>query len=48
MLLAGRVATDGERLFEVVFVGRKDKAEKVDLDLFLGSLRVVPPGAPTR
>jgi hypothetical protein len=48
MLLAGRVATDGERLFEVVFVGRKDKAEKVDLDLFLGSLRVVPRGAPAR
>jgi hypothetical protein len=42
MLVAGRVATDGERLFEVVFVGRKDKAEHVDLDLFLGSLRIVP------
>ncbi len=48
MLVAGRVAADGERLFEVVFVGRKDKAEHVDLDLFLGSLRIVPGGTAAR
>jgi hypothetical protein len=42
MLLAGRVAADRDRLYEVVFVGRKDRAEGVDLDLFLGSLRIVP------
>ena len=48
MLVAGRVATDGERLYEVVFVGRKDKTEPVDLDLFLGSLRIVPGGGTAR
>jgi hypothetical protein len=42
MLLAARIAADRERLYEVVFVGRKDRAEGVDLDLFLGSLRIVP------
>jgi|APFre7841882724_1041349.scaffolds.fasta_scaffold01396_6 hypothetical protein len=42
MLLAGRVAADRDRLYEVVFVGRKDRAEGVDLDLFLSSLRIVP------
>jgi hypothetical protein len=42
MVVAARLATDAERLYEVVFVGRKDRAENVDLDLFLGSLRIVP------
>lgn len=42
MLLAARIAADHERLYEAVFVGRKDRAETVDLDLFLGALRVVP------
>lgn len=42
MLLAARVASDRDRLYEVVFVGRRDRVEGVDLDLFLGSLRIVP------
>ena len=42
MVVAARVAADHERLYEVVFVGRKDRADGVDLDLFLGSLRIVP------
>jgi hypothetical protein len=42
MLVAGRVAADRERLYEVVFVGRQDRAQGIDLDLFLGSLRIVP------
>lgn len=42
MLVAGRLAADAERFYEVVFVGRKDRAEGVDLDLFLASLRIVP------
>ncbi len=42
MVVAARLATDGDRLYETVFVGRKDRADTVDLDLFLGSLRIVP------
>ena len=42
MLVAGRVGADAERFYEVVFVGRKDRAEGVDLDLFLGSLKILP------
>lgn len=42
MLVAGRIAADDARLYEVVFVGRRDRAEGVDLDLFLASLTIVP------
>lgn len=42
MVVAARIAADRERLYEVVFVGRKDRLEGVDLDLFLASLRIVP------
>ncbi len=40
MILAARVATSGDRFYEAVFVGRKDRAQNVDLDLFLGSLKI--------
>ncbi len=46
MLLAARVVAvpgiDAGRFYQVVFVGRKDRAGKVDLPLYLGSLTVVP------
>ena len=42
MLVAARLVAAGGRFYEVVFVGRKDRAEKVDLPLYLGSLTIVP------
>jgi hypothetical protein len=46
MLLAARViavpGVAGGRFYQVVFVGRKDRAENVDLPLYLGSLTLVP------
>jgi hypothetical protein len=40
MIVAARLATSGDRFYEAVFIGRKDRAETVDLDLFLGSLKI--------
>jgi hypothetical protein len=42
MLIAARLVASGDRFYQVVFVGRKDRAEKVDLPLYLGSFTVVP------
>lgn len=46
MVLAARVVAvpgiGAGRFYQVVFVGRRDRAEKVDLPLYLGSLTVVP------
>jgi hypothetical protein len=46
MLLAARIVAAPEvgtgRFYQVVFVGRKDRADKVDLPLYLGSLTLVP------
>jgi hypothetical protein len=42
MLVAARVVAANGRFYQVVFVGRKDRAERVDLPLYLGSLTLVP------
>ena len=42
MIVAARVAATDDRFYQVVFVGRKDRAENVDLPLYLGSFTVVP------
>jgi hypothetical protein len=42
MLLAARLAIANGRFYQVVFVGRRDRAEKVDLPLYLGSFTIVP------
>lgn len=42
MLIAARLVASDNRFYQVVFVGRKDRAEKVDLPLYLGSFTVVP------
>jgi hypothetical protein len=42
MLIAARLVAANGRFYQVVFVGRKDRAERVDLPLYLGSLTLVP------
>jgi hypothetical protein len=42
MLVAARVVAANGRFYQVVFVGRKDRAERVDLSLYLGSLTLLP------
>ncbi|HSD42943.1 MAG TPA: hypothetical protein VLD36_13880 [Burkholderiales bacterium] len=42
MVVAARVVAANGRFYEVVFVGRKDRAEEVDLPLYLGSLTLTP------
>jgi hypothetical protein len=42
MLVAARVVAANGRFYQIVFVGRKDRAERVDLPLYLGSLTLVP------
>lgn len=42
MVLAARVVAASGRFYQVVFVGRKDRAERVDLPLYLGSLTLLP------
>jgi hypothetical protein len=42
MLVAARVVAANGRFYQVVFVGRKDRAERVDLPLYLGSLTLMP------
>ena len=42
MLVAARVVAANGRFYQVVFVGRKDRAERVDLPLYLGSLTLTP------
>lgn len=42
MLVAGRVVAANGRFYQIVFVGRKDRAERADLPLYLGSLTLLP------
>jgi hypothetical protein len=42
MLIAARLVAANGRFYQVVFVARKDRAERVDLPLYLGSLTLVP------
>jgi hypothetical protein len=42
MLVAGRVVAANGRFYQIVFVGRKDRGERVDLPLYLGSLTLLP------
>jgi hypothetical protein len=42
MVVAARLIAANGRFYEVVFVGRKDRAEEVDLPLYLGSLTLLP------
>jgi len=42
MLVAARVVAANGRFYQVVFVGRKDRAERVELPLYLGSLTLTP------
>jgi hypothetical protein len=42
MLVAARVVATNGRFYQVIFVGRKDRAADVDLPLYLGSLTIVP------
>jgi hypothetical protein len=42
MLVAARVVAANGRFYEVIFVGRKDRAADVDLPLYLGSLTILP------
>jgi hypothetical protein len=42
MLVAARVVAANGRFYQVVFVGRKDRAADVDLPLYLGSFTLVP------
>jgi hypothetical protein len=42
MVVAARVVAANGRFYEVVFVGRKDRVEDVDLPLYLGSLTLTP------
>jgi hypothetical protein len=42
MVVAARLIAANGRFYEVVFVGRKDGAEEVDLPLYLGSLTLLP------
>jgi hypothetical protein len=42
MLIAARLVAANGRFYQVVFVGREDRAERVDLPLYLGSLTPVP------
>lgn len=41
MLIAARFVAANGRFYQIVFVGRKDRAERVDLPLYLGSLTLV-------
>jgi hypothetical protein len=42
MLVAARLVAANGRFYQVVFVGRKDRVERVDLPLYLGSLTLTP------
>ena len=42
MVLAARVVAANGRFYQIVFVGRKDRAERVDLPLYLDSLTLLP------
>lgn len=42
MLIAARLVAANGHFYEIVFVGRKDRAGRVDLPLYLGSLTLVP------
>ena len=42
MLLAARVVAANGRFYQIVFVGRKDLVDRVDLPLYLGSLTLMP------
>jgi hypothetical protein len=42
MVLAARVVAANGRFYQIVFVGRRDRAEGVDLPLYLGSLTLLP------
>lgn len=39
MLLAARILRDDKRFYQIVFVGRRERAEKVDLSFFLESFK---------
>ncbi|MCU0805491.1 MAG: hypothetical protein MUF79_10445 [Burkholderiales bacterium] len=41
--VAGRVYAAGDRLYQLAVVGRADAATTADAELFLGSLRLLPP-----
>ncbi len=41
MLIAARLVAANGRFYQIVFVGRKDRAGRVDLPLYLGSLTLV-------
>ncbi len=43
MRLAARVLVGGARFYQVVFVGREDRAGAADPALFLGSFKLLPP-----
>ena len=43
MRLAARVLVTGERFYQVVVVGREDRAGAADTALFLGSFKPLPP-----
>jgi hypothetical protein len=42
MVVAARLVAANGRFYQVVFVGRKDRAERADLPLYLGSLTLLP------
>lgn len=39
MLMAARVLRDKQRFYQIVFVGRRDRAEKIDIPFFLESFK---------
>lgn len=41
MVLAARLIASRERFYQVVFIGRRDRAEKVDVSLYLGSFALL-------
>lgn len=41
MVLAARLFIAGNRYYQVVFIGRKDRAQEVDTSLYLGSFKLL-------
>jgi hypothetical protein len=47
MRLAARVLASGGRFYQIVLVGRSERAARVDTALFLGSFKLLAPPAPS-
>lgn len=42
MVIAARVLADERRLYQVLFIGKRDRAQNIDLAFYLGSFKPLP------